>query len=328
MRWIRPAAVAISSLLCAQEPTPAPLIRVPVRLVTVPALIFSKDGRLVPGLEVANFRLFDNGRPQKLELETAVAPVSIAVVVQSNQDVREYVPFIARTGSLIDALVVGEAGEAAVVTYNDDVTVLKAFESGDLQHDLGRLPVSGKQARLIDAGLRAVDLLKQRPSPRARILLFIGQPGDNGSEGSLTTLREHIERENIAVHALTLPLFGKAFVSDTFSLEGVSKADRGGFKAGVDLRNLADVLSRRSRVEQGVDPVAALTAASGGAQIFFRKQKELENALSMIGVALRSTYVLSYSPDSPAPGYHTIRIDATVPGAKIFARPGYWFHAN
>jgi VWFA-related protein len=328
MRWIVAAAVTIASILYAQVPTPT-VIRVPVRVVTVPTLIFSKDGQLIPGLDATNFKLFDNGRPQKLQIYTAVAPVSLAVVVQANQDVREYVPFIARTGSLVDALVAGEEGESAVVAYNDDITVLKPFDSGDLQHDLGRLAVSGKQARLIDAGVRAVDLLKQRPGARARVLLFIGQPGDKGSEAGLATLREHIERDNIAVHALTLPLFGKAFVYDTVTLEILSsRTDRGGFKAGVDLLKLSDVLSRRTQVEQAIDPFSVLTGASGGAQLFFRKQKELEGALATIGVALRSAYILSYSPDLPSPGHHSIRVDVTVPGARVFARSGYSVDMN
>jgi len=42
-------------------------------------------------------------------LDTAIAPVSVVVAVQVNQDVRSYVPFIARVGSVIEALLVGVA---------------------------------------------------------------------------------------------------------------------------------------------------------------------------------------------------------------------------
>ena len=41
------------------------------------------------------------------------APVSVAVAVQVNQDVRSYVPFIAKAGSVIEALLAGESGETA-----------------------------------------------------------------------------------------------------------------------------------------------------------------------------------------------------------------------
>jgi hypothetical protein len=39
-----------------------PTIRVPVRLVTLPTLVFSKEGRLITGLQRGDFHVYDNGR--------------------------------------------------------------------------------------------------------------------------------------------------------------------------------------------------------------------------------------------------------------------------
>ena len=71
---------------------PGPTIRVPVRLVNVPTLVFGADGRLVAGLAARDFRVFDNDRPQKIRLDTEPLPVSVALVVQANQGVRSYLP--------------------------------------------------------------------------------------------------------------------------------------------------------------------------------------------------------------------------------------------
>jgi VWFA-related protein len=296
---------------------PGSTIRVPVRLVNVPTLVLSKDGRLVPGLQITDFRVYDNGRLQRVALDTMSAPVSVAVAVQVNQDVRSYVPFIAKAGSVIEALLAGESGETTVIAYNDDVTIIKAFDN------LRRIPTSGRQARMIDAGLRAVTLLKERPASRARVLLFIGQPIDSGSESTLASLKEQAETANVTVHALTLPQFGKAFVSDTVQLSGVSAQEKGGFKAGLDLGRLIEALGRGSKAEEGADPFSILTAATGGTQIHFRKQRELESAIATIGVELRSAYLLSYYPSSTEPGYHTINVEVAIPGAKTHSRPGY-----
>ena len=302
------------AVLCAQ---PGSTIRVPVRLVNVPTLVFSKDGQLVSGLQATDFRVYDNGRLQRVALETMTAPVSLAVAVQVNQDVRSYVPFIAKAGSVIEALLAGESGETTVIAYNDDVTIVKAFDS------LRRIPMSSRQARIIDAGLRGIALLKERPASRGRVLLFIGQAIDSGSEATLASLKEAVERANVTVYALTLPQFGKAFVSDSVSLSGVSAQEKGGFKAGLDLGRLIEVLGRSSKAEEGADPFSILTAATGGTQIHFRKQREIENAIASIGVQLRSAYLLSYYPGSTEPGYHTINIEVDVPGAKVHSRAGY-----
>ena len=302
----------------AQTPT----IRVPVRLVTTPTLVFSSDDRLVFGLEQRHFQVFDNGRAQPAALDTDYAPVSVALAIQANQDVRSYLRFIAKVGSAVEALLVGETGEAAVVTYGADVKVAKPFESGDVQSTLQHIAATGKHAHAIDAGMRAIALLKERPRQRARVLIFIGQPRDDGSESRLAALRDEAERESVGVYVLALPEAGKDFVSDTFSLQGLSK-DRGGYRAGVDLGRLVPVLARSAAVEAAVDPFSVLTAATGGTQFHFRTQHELEDGISLIGVELRSAYVLSYTPDQREQGYHRIRVQVAVPGAKVYARPGY-----
>jgi VWFA-related protein len=324
---VRPALIlGLAALLGAQQ---IPTIRVPVRLVTLPTLVFSRENRLLSGLQTGDFRVLDNGRSQTITLNTTSAPVSVALVIQVNQDVREYVPYIARAGSALDALLVGESGEAAVVTYGSEVTVVKPFQGGDVQSAFRSITANGKPARMIDAAMRALNLLAARPPSRTRVLLLIGQPMDSGSESGLAPLMEGVERENVAVYALALPEFGKAFVSDTFSLQGLSSgADRGGFKAGVDAGKLVSVLNRSTNAATSADPFSMLTAATGGIQLHFRKQRQLEDAIAAIGIELRSAYLLSYYPNSQEAGHHTVKVEVNVPGAKVYSRPAYWLSTD
>ncbi len=318
------AALSITALI-AQD---TPVIRVPVHLVTVPTLVFSKDGRLIPDLRVRDFRVFDNGRRQTAVLDVDSRQLSIVLAIQVNQDVREYLPFIERVGSVVEALLAGESGETAVITYADQVAVAKPFDRADVPSALKKISATGQQARMIDAGLQAISLLKQTPASRTRVLLFIGQPVDSGSESPLISLQEQAEKENAVVHALALPEIGKAFVSDTFSLNGVSSTAKGGFQAGVDLKNLVSVLRRSSSAQKSTDPFSILTAATGGTQLHFRKQYELERAIAALGVELRSSYFLSYSPNPADAGHHQINVEVAVAGATVYARPGYWLSAN
>jgi VWFA-related protein len=314
-------AFSIPALL-AQSTTPT--IRTSVRLVTAPTLVFSKEGRLIPGLEATDFRVFDNGHLQKVALDTSSVPVSVAIAIQANQDVREYLSFIGRAGTVIESLMLGESGEAAVITYRDEIAVVKPFETGEVQSTLRKISASGRDAHMLDAGWRGLTLLRQRPASRARFLIFIGQPMDSGSEISLQFLKEAADRDNVTVFAVTLPEFGKAFVSDNFSISALPKDDRGGFRASVNLLALLTALSRSSAAEAGADPFSVLTAATGGTQVHIRKQKEFEEAISAIGEELRAAYQLSYAPGSNDAGYHTIKVEVDVPDATVFSRPGYW----
>jgi len=69
---LRRASVAASLLatllatLVAQQP---PTIHVPVRLVAVPTLVLSQQGRVIDGLNQSNFHLYDNQRLQNVKLE-------------------------------------------------------------------------------------------------------------------------------------------------------------------------------------------------------------------------------------------------------------------
>jgi VWFA-related protein len=302
----------------------SPTIRTSVRLVTVPTLVFSKDGRLISGLDAKDFRVFDNTHEVRIALDTFSIPVSVVVAVQANQDVREYLSFIARAGTVVESLMLGESGEAAVIAYRDDVAVMKPFETGEVDSTLRKISASGRDAHVLDAGWHGLTLLKRRPAGRARFLIFIGQPMDSGSETTLQLLKEAADKENVTVFAITLPEFGKAFVSDNVSLQGVDRSERGGYRASVNLGALIAALSRSSKAEDGVDPFSVLTAATGGTQVHIRKQREFEEAISAIGEELRSAYQLSFSPGESQPGYHAIKVEVDVPAAILFSRPGYW----
>lgn len=309
--------------LFAQDTTP--LIRARVRLVSVPTLVFSEQDRLISGLSARDFHIFDNGEPQEFNLDDVEPPLSLAIAVQSTQDVRAYLPFIARAGSLIEALLVGQLGKAAVISYSDEVTVLKPFEGGSLQSGMEKLPATGRKSLMLDAASRGLTILNGSSTGRSRFLILIGQSMDNGSSSTLAAVREAAEAGNVVVFAIALPEYGKSFVSDNFSLAGPSdSSERGGFKAGVNLGRLLSVVSRTSAETAGADPFSVLTAATGGAQFHVRKQKEFEEAISAIGLEARSAYQLSYSPASNQTGYHSIRVEVDIPKSKVLSRPGYW----
>ena len=68
-----------------------------------------------------------------------------------------------------------------------------------------------------------------------------------------------------------------------------------------------------------------LTKSTGGTTFPFTRQKALEEAIEKLGAELHTQYVLSFVPEAPAPGYHTLDVRLTRPGEfRIRARPGYW----
>ena len=296
-------ALFVGAVLTAQE---TPVIRVPVHMVAVPTLVFSKENRLIPGLKKADFRVLDNGIPQTVHLDLDDAPVSVVIVVQANRDVGGSVPYIAKVGSVMEAHLVGATGRAAVLACNSDIKVLKPFGSGDVRLAFRSLSAKGGKARMIDAGMRAIELLKERKRTEARVLLYIGQPIDRGSQAAWAGLQEEAERENVSIYALNS-----------------GSGDAGGSKE--DFGWLVPTLGHQ---DAKADPLSPLIAATGGTELHFHGQRELEDAIGTLGVELRSAYLLSYYPSSEVPGPHTISVEVSVPGAKTYARPGYRLNPN
>lgn len=325
-KWRVAAAAAVCVIyltghLNAQQPS---TIRIPVPLVSVPTLVASKDGKYIPGLSAKDFRVTDNERLQTIQVDVDVLPISVVVALQANKEIREYLEFIQRTGALLDNSMAGATGQAALITYNDGVTVAKPFEHGDFRDALRAVTLSGDKANAIDAGIRAIEVLKQRPRSFSRVLLFIGQPVDGGSGAKLETLEASAERENVQIYALTLPILGKTFVSENFTLEGLgSQWYKGGYITSVKLTKAVPALRRAALAGTHGDLFSLLTIATGGIQLHFRRQQQLENAIIGIGDALRSRYFLSYRPDPYDVGFHRIAVNVDVPGAIVYSRPGY-----
>jgi VWFA-related protein len=299
-------------------------IQVPVRLVTVPTLVVSESGKFIPDLKIADFRLTEDGQLRKVNLDTDALPLSVAVAVQIDHDVRTYLPFISRVGSILDDSLAAVTGETSLIAYNDSVELIKPFGDSDLRSAMRKLSPAGRGAHMVDAGLLALEMLRARKGPRSRILLYIGQPFESGSTRKLAALESEAERDNVQIYALKLPIYGAAFVSDTFRLEGLgSQAYRGGYQASVELTRAVPALQHAAQAAAGTDPYSLLTGLTGGFVMHFRKQRELEDAIMLMGEALRSRYLLSFSPSANDTNPHQIGVQVSRPGAKIYARSQY-----
>lgn len=307
--------------LHSQQP---PTIRVPVRLVSVPTLVASKEGKYVPGLLANDFHVSDNGQEKAFTLDAYSASLSLAVAIEVDQNVRDYVPFISKVGNLIESAVAAEGGETVLLTYNDEVAVAKSFETGELSAILRKITPSGHGAKMVDAGMKAVELLATRDPSHSRVLLLIGQPVDDGSRGKVNELLVKAEEHNVQIYTLRLPLLNKAFVSDSFQLRGLpDQGWRGGYQASTELTRAIPALRQAAKAADQKDPFSCLAIATGGLQLSFRKQGQLENDLIAMGDALRSRYVLNFASESDSVSYHKIKVTVNIPGATVYARPGY-----
>ena len=96
--------------MLAQEPESSTTIRANVPLVLAPVTVTDKKGNFIDGLSVDDFRLTDEGVPQKIRMDTSdtvLAPVSLMVLIQASGISAPALARIERVGGLIKPLVIG-----------------------------------------------------------------------------------------------------------------------------------------------------------------------------------------------------------------------------
>jgi len=299
----------LPALILAQE-----TIRVPVRLVIAPTSVTDSRGRFINGLRASDFTLYDNEVPQQIHEDADFLPLSIVVAVQANNAMQAVLPKIHQLGPLLGTLVVGEGGEAAILTFSQRVELKQ-----DFTHDLGRLSKTFKQidtsyskSHLIDATVEAVRLLKTRPPERRRILLLISETRDQGSETKLRDAVADAEVNNILIYSLNISrahAAGRIFPGGaSIDVEALIKEIYGGIKTVV--------------VE---NPLSVLTRYTGGRQYPFFKQHAFEDAVTKIGDEIHGQYLLSYVPSNiHDQGYHKIRVQLDRTELTVRTRPGYY----
>jgi len=299
-------------LLLAQEPPP--IARVPVRLVIAPTSVTDQHGRFINGLSAPDFTLYDNDVPQQIHEDADFLPISLAVAIQNNNAMEGVLPQIHQLGPLLGALVVGEGGEAAILTFNQKVELVQDFTG-----DLGRLTQALKhvdtlysKSHLIDATLQSIRLLNARPPERRRILLLISETRDQGSESQLRDAVAEAEVNNILIYSMN-----------------ISRAHAAGqiFPGGLSLDPMALIKEIYGGIKTVIveNPLSVLTRYTGGLQYGFFKQHALEEAVTKIGEEIHGQYQLSYTPSNiQEQGYHKIRVEMDRPEFTVRSRPGYY----
>jgi VWFA-related protein len=303
-------ATLLPLLLMAQEP----IARVPVRLVIAPTSVTDQHGKFINGLSASDFTLYDNDLLQQIHEDADFLPISLAVAIQNNNAIEGVLPKIHQLGPLLGTLVVGDGGEAAILTFNQRVESVQDFtgDLGRLTHALKRIEVSYSKSHLIDATLQSIRLLKNRPPERRRILLLISETRDQGSESKLRDAVAEAEVNNILIYSLN-----------------ISRLHAAGqvFPGGLSLDLMALIKEIYSGIKTAVveNPLSVLTRYTGGRQYSFLKQHAFEDAITKIGEEIHGQYLLGYTPSNiQQQGYHKIRVQLNHPEYTVRSRPGYY----
>ena len=225
------------------------------------------DGGFVTALPREAFAVFEDGAPQAVELFLEQdAPVTVGLIVDNSISMhanRELV--VAAAGEFARA---GHPRDARfALVFNEHVTAALPYaepftaDATTLEQALTRSITARGRTAFFDAVVQGLAYAERGEHPR-RVLVVIGDGGDNESSATYAQMLRRAQAANVVVYTVTL----------------------------------ADPLDREAKPKQ----MAELAAVTGGESFRPRNRRDVGRVLQQIAADIRHTYTLAYSPTRPA----------------------------
>lgn len=363
MNWFRAGALLCPLLLlggvAAAQGTSAspnqarklpqiPVITANTTIVEVPVLVLGKDGQPMQELTDNDFKIFDDGRLQKIGgFDNSPRPVSLAIVVDTYD--WNAIDQAKRAARLISAMVVGAQGVASIYIPGPQAKCLLPFTSDTdkianvLQH-LDLSPVAPAGGGAITAPLNEAMLaLQHQPRTRTRAALVISSSNAHGTGAA--ALLESGSSDAIPIFRIepNQPADAPEHINpDTPALRGLGQGSqrvqrpeapmnsRGTPTSGAgDLGNIdlgpiigaAAGLAGKVLAPHHLDYVYY----SGGVTYNPGNDHAFDQQLSLIGEELRSFYHLYYSPNdlTAQAALHVITVNLDLPATSNLGHVAY-----
>jgi len=322
-----------------------PTISVRSNLVTTPVVVIDRSGQFVYGLEQKDFEILDNDVPQRISsFDTEIQPLALVIVIQADSRVAPMVEQVHPLASMFSSLLVGTQGYAAVVFFNDRVTVGQDFsnDSDKLNTTLREFNARGGGPRLNDALARAVTMLEVRPKAERRVIIVFSDGHDSGSETGRDELIRHATSSEVAIYGLGFSP-AKELLNKKPELPPDSPLDNAGALptppgeihtptsssnehstpiAGIPIMSAAGEVMHDTLASNPLESYASYT---GGVFYSHWSEKALQPQLNKIASEIHSQYQLAYVPDTNGQGgFHRIEVRVNRAGLKVRARAGYF----
>jgi VWFA-related protein len=306
-------------LLAATALSQETTLRSQSNLVLVPALVKDARGEIVYGLEAKDFIVEDDGIEQTPRIDEAPEgqPVSLVLAIQKGRRAAYEFPRMQGLKTMLAPLFASGNARVAIVEFDGQVDLTRNFTSDEslIDADLTNLQAGDEGARILDAVHYSIDLLKNEPDDRLRVLLLISETRDHGSHIKVDDAVASIGQANAVMYALAF----------SPTLSNILDTGRGNNKSemheGINFLDLAYRTAQAMR-KNVPDTIAHMT---GGEYELFATRKKFEVRMTDFTNHLHSRYLLSFAPKDPHPGLHQIRVrlkDAR--NAAVLARASYW----
>jgi VWFA-related protein len=270
-------------------------LKVDVPLVNVDVSVISKDGQFIPGLKQDNFRVLEDGVPQKIStFNQAEAPITAVLLVEYAATNYNYM-YDALNASYTFASGLKKEDWVAVVSYDMQSHILVDFtqDKKAVYGALNMLRIPGFSERnLFDAVYDTIDRLDRLEGRKYIILVSSGR--DTFSKLNLDQILKKIKTtKNITIYSISI---GRAL------REYLDSHGYGGGPVSTDWLQADNQLNTFSRM-------------TGGRAYFPRFEGELPEIFHDVAADIRNQYSITYHPTNTALDgtYRKLKVELVAP---------------
>jgi Ca-activated chloride channel homolog len=311
----------------AQDPQAAP-IRVLVNEVIVPVTVTDEKGRFVSDLEEKDFKIFEEGRQQKIKYfnRERNQPVVVGFLLDiSNATRLHWKVFQEAAIDLVNTLLPGDKKYSGyLITYGNEAE-LAVNTSSDPERMMEKIRKTkpGGGAALYDAVYMACtsrDLVKGEPIEPRRVIVIIGDGHDSASKKGVDEVVELAHRNLVTIYGVSTVAFG--FASDGEKNLARLAGETGG-RVEYPLNKLYKDVSGYLSTPSDEGNYAYKVGTGGYASEI---SKGIFNAIAAVSGEITTQYILRYIPDTTDTSKLTrnITVEVALPGVLIRHRKFYY----
>jgi VWFA-related protein len=299
------------------------VVRINAAEVLLPVTVRDSSGRLVTDLARGDFRVFEDGREQKLsDLSLRQVPVDVALLIDASSSVAESFEDFRRAAEEFAARLDAD-DRVCLIKFDDRVELLLDWTKSRLQlhRALARLS-TGVFTRFNDALLlTAREQFRQGERSRALVVLSDGIDSNRGASTMDAAMRALLEAQS-AVYV----------ISNTEIERERKQSELDNLLAGPDSSvrfnrlRIGDLREGLRVLDASEQNLSTLTRATGGRLYKPRNFGALGNVYAEIADELRHQYALYYTPSDGARDGRFRRVRVEVPGHdyEVSTRVGYY----
>jgi Ca-activated chloride channel family protein len=268
-------------------------IVVNTELVVLPVSVTDGSGNFIPGLSAQNFRVYEDGRLQKISsFQDGDIPVTVGLIVDHSRSMGPKLPeVIAAVSDFAQSS--NPKDEMFVVDFNDDVSVEllngKAFTNSprELEKAVSAVSARGRTA-LYDAVAEGL-LHLQLGDYDKKALIIVSDGGDNASQQKFSQVMALAQRSQVVIYSIGL----------------------------VDANE-----------EENPGILRRLSKDTGGIAFFPKSSEGVGDISKSIARDLREQYTVGFIPEQTETNgsLRHIRVEVAAPGhgrVHVRTRPGY-----